>query len=216
MTQTVGRTGSPVIGNMAVVMAAAVSFGAMSLAILAAGSDRIEDIRLIVRITARTSLALFLLAFVASALHRLVPGPVTAWWLRHRRGLGLSFALSHLVHAFALWGLYVGDTALFWTLTNPRSVVTGSIAYLFIAALALTSLDRAVQWLGPRWWKRLHLAGIWVVWVSFLFTNGKRIPESGWYAVPVVLLLGAVALRLAARRPAFGATAGVAAAPGRD
>jgi DMSO/TMAO reductase YedYZ heme-binding membrane subunit len=174
----------------------------MSGAMLVMGTDMIDSVRLIVRTTARTSLAFFLLAFAASALHRLAPGDTTAWLLRHRRGLGLSFAMSHLVHAVALWGLYVGDTALFWTLTNPRSVVTGAIAYAFIAALAATSFDRAVVWLGPVWWKRLHVAGVWVVWVSFVFTNGKRIPVSGWYAVPVALLLAAVVLRVAGRRRA--------------
>ena len=32
-------------------------------------------------------------------------------------------------------------------------------------------------------------ACVWIVALSFIFTNGKRIPVSGWYALPVALVL---------------------------
>jgi hypothetical protein len=42
--------------------------------------------------------------------------------------------------------------------------------------------------------------GLWSVWLFFVFTKGKRIPGSAWYAVPVALLLDAMIFRLIATR----------------
>ena len=78
-------------------------------------------------------------------------------------------------------------------------VISGSTTYVVILVMAATSSDAAVRWLGPWLWRHIHLWGAWYVWLSFVFTNGKRVPMSLWYLVPVALLLAAVAARLAAR-----------------
>ncbi|QMW24411.1 ferric reductase-like transmembrane domain-containing protein [Sandaracinobacteroides saxicola] len=179
-------------------MAAAVLL--MALLMIAAEGGGTDGIRLAIRATARTSLALFLIAFSASAVQRLFPGSLGEWLLQNRRWTGLAFAFSHLVHAVLLKALLTIDPGLFWSLTNPRSVVTGAIAYGFIALMAATSLDGAVRWLGARTWKWLHSAGLWVIWVSFVFTNAKRIAVSPWYLVPVLLLVFALLLRILSRR----------------
>ena len=58
-----------------------------------------------VRLTARTSVALFLAAFTASALFRLWPNAWTRWQRQNRRYLGVSFAVSHGVHLAAIFWL---------------------------------------------------------------------------------------------------------------
>ena len=116
----------------------------------------------------------------------LLPTPFTAWQLRNRRYLGLSFAASHLIHAAAIVLLLRWDAALFWTLTNAVNIGTGGLAYAVILAMAATSFDRTAAWLGPRRWRVLHRLGVWYIWVSFLVAFGKRIPENGAYWVPVV------------------------------
>ncbi len=58
-----------------------------------------QGMRIAIRATARTSCILFLIAFVASALRRIWSTPLTAWLLKNRRYLGLSFAVSHTYHA---------------------------------------------------------------------------------------------------------------------
>ena len=75
-----------------------------TLAVLGGGQD---GLRAVVRLTARTSLLLFLLAFAASAAYRLRPGPGTRWLLANRRYVGLSFASSHLVHLLAIVAVQV-------------------------------------------------------------------------------------------------------------
>ena len=176
------------------------ALAAMALGLLFAAGWSTDGYRLVIRATARTSLLLFLAAFAAAAAARLWPGAFTHWLRRNRRQFGLSFAMSHLIHALAIFTLWRSDPDTFWTLSNKGSIVSGSIAYLFIAALAATSFDAMVRMLGPKAWGWLHWAGVWFIAISFIFTNGKRIPVSGWYALPVALVLAASLLRIAAKR----------------
>lgn len=189
----------PFEGPLLVASSAAALLVMAAIAMVASGT-LVEGLRLTIRLTARTSLLLFLAAFVASAAVRLRPGVATRWLLRNRRYLGLSFATSHLIHAAAIVALARLDPALFWRLSNPGSIVSGGIVYVFILALAATSSDRAVRGLGPRAWRRLHGAGVWVIWLGFMVTFGKRVPVHPAYALALVLLVGALIARLAARR----------------
>lgn len=189
------RRGGPIFF---VIIATAIAITAMIA--LAVTPDHVAGVRLIIRVTARTSLPLFLAAFSASALAREWPTDTTRWLLANRRWLGLSFAWSHLVHLLAIFTLVRSDNALFWTLTNPVSITGGSIAYLFIAAMAATSFNAAVRALGPQRWALLHRTGLWMIWLVFLISNAKRIPGSGWYAVPCLLIIAAVALRVKVSR----------------
>ncbi len=174
----------------------AAALAAMTGGMILADQAGVEGVRLAIRATARTSLALFLCAFAASALFKLWPGDASRWLLRNRRWFGLGFAFSHLLHAGAIFLLYRFHPDIFGQLVQPSTFVSGGLAYLFIALLAATSFDRAVAALGPKNWKRLHRLGIWFLWISFLVTNGKRIPASALYSFPVALLFAALALRI--------------------
>jgi sulfoxide reductase heme-binding subunit YedZ len=170
----------------------------MSASLLAAHNWDVEGVRVVIRATARTSLLLFVLAFTASALARLLPGEFTRWQLRNRRYFGGSFAISHLIHLAAILSLVELDRALFWTLTNVPTIVLAGAAYLFIAAMAATSFDRSAAWLGPRKWRLLHLFGGWYIWISFAIAFGKRAPLDSFYWPWVALVLAAGLVRLIA------------------
>lgn len=161
------------------------------------GGD-VEGIRLAIRATARTSLVLFVLAFTASAMVELAPGGFTRWQRRNRRYLGVSFAVSHFIHLAAILALAAIDRALFWKLTNLTTIVLAGTAYLFIAAMAATSFDRAVAWMGAGRWRLLHLIGGWYIWISFAVAVGKRVPFDSFYWPMAVLVLAAGAVRLVA------------------
>jgi DMSO/TMAO reductase YedYZ heme-binding membrane subunit len=174
------------------------------LAMCAAGAllvpDRTEAIRLLIRMTARTSLLLFLLAFTASALARLAPSAASRWVRANRRYIGVSFAISHGLHLAAIVALARQDPALFDSLTSPVSLIGGGFAYVLIALMAATSFDSTARLIGPRAWRLLHLTGSWVVWIIFLNSYGRRALENPVYIPPVALLLLAVTLRLWAAR----------------
>jgi methionine sulfoxide reductase heme-binding subunit len=168
----------------------------MALACLLVAGFETPGYRLIIRATARTSLALFLAAFLASVVLARWPGSLGHWLVRNRRSFGLAFAMSHAIHLGAIVIFARTDWAGFWALSSKGAIIAGSIAYVVIGLLASTSFDSAVRWLGPRRWKQLHRFGLWFVWLFFVFTNAKRIPTSGWYVVPVVALIAAMIFRL--------------------
>ena len=154
-----------------------------------------QAVRVWIRATARTSLVLFSLAFAARPLRQLWRSPASAWMLRNRRTLGLSFAFSHLLHAIGIDWLNVvwGDV------TPLTTLVLGSLGFLWIAAMAATSNDTAVARLGRARWRQLHLSGSWLLWFLFLATNGGNAAEgSGAYVAPVMLCVAVAGLRAAA------------------
>jgi len=171
---------------------------AMALYLLSAQGWDAEGIRLVIRATARTSLMLFALAFTAGAMVELLPSEATRWQRSNRRYLGVSFAVSHLIHLIAILSLASIDQALFWKLTNINTIVLAGTAYLFIAAMAATSFDRTAAWLGARKWRLLHLLGGWYIWISFAVAVGKRVPLERFYWPMAALVLASGIVRLVA------------------
>jgi DMSO/TMAO reductase YedYZ heme-binding membrane subunit len=149
-------------------------------------------VRGVVRLTAFTSLALFLPVFVASALAQRWPRSGTRWLLRNRRWVGLSFAASHGLHLLALIALGVWFPHPFLDDLNAVTLVVGGGGFVAIALLAATSNDAAVRRLGVARWRRLHRAGVYFLWAIFTITLVGR-------PVLVGVLGAALLLRLATR-----------------
>lgn len=168
----------------------------MALGILITGGMSTDAIRMVIRATARTSLVLFLLTFIASPAVRLWPGSGTRWLLRNRRYIGVSFAASHGIHALAIIAFAIQDPVLFGEMTSTGTLISGGSAYLFIILMAATSFDRAVAMLGARNWRILHTTGAWYIALSFIVTNAKRTPDMPLYWLPVALVAVAILLRL--------------------
>jgi sulfoxide reductase heme-binding subunit YedZ len=166
--------------------------------VLATNGTAEAGIRAVVRRSAQTSVLLFSSAFMASSLRQLYPHAVSRWMLANRRYLGVSFAVSHLIHLFALLAL-ARVSAEFVRNVNAVTLVGGGIGYLFIAAMAATSFDRTAAWLGPRAWSRLHTIGAYYIWFIFLQSYVPRAIVSVAYVPLAALLLIAIGLRMAAR-----------------
>ena len=178
---------------------------AMTLAILATQGSGEPGLRMLIRATARTSLALFGAAFAASALRRLWPTPATAWLLRERRYLGLSFAFSHALHLLAILAARRELGAGFEV--DLVTIVFGGGAYVMIALMAATSSDRAVAMLGRRRWRTLHLVGGYWIWIIFANSYTARAvmavargSESLAYVPVAAFVWGVLGLRIAAWR----------------
>lgn len=173
----------------------AVAVLAMTGLTIAAQADLVEGVHSAVRTTARSSFALFLLAFTASALATLLPGPASSALLRERRYIGLGFAFSHLVHAIVIYA-YGRLAPEFWPGRTGLANVPGSIGYLFLLAMTITSFKPVARRMSASAWKRLHTAGMWVLAAVFVLSYFKRIPMNPAYALPFALLIAAVAVRL--------------------
>lgn len=149
-------------------------------------------------LTARFSAFVFLTAFLARPLTRIVHSATMRTLMRERRGIGLGFAGAHTVHLAALL-TYFAKGGIVPPIFVP---ILGGIGYVLIWAMAATSTDRAQRALG-RNWKRLHTAGIYYVWTIFLLTYLGRLkaPHGAapiYYAMSA-LFVTALAVRLSAR-----------------
>jgi len=178
----------------------ALAVGAMCAALFATAGTGEEGLRVVIRATARTSVTLFTLAFVASALSRAWPTAASRWLVANRRYLGVSFAVSHLAHLLAILTLVGWSVRTFENTAGVVTGVAGGIGYLFVAAMAATSFDRTAAWLGPRRWRRLHTTGVYYLWGVFLATFAPRVLTApAVYAAITFVLVAALGLRLCAR-----------------
>jgi hypothetical protein len=184
--------GWPIVGWAAL----AVALPSAAIVLMTGGSE--EGWRMVIRLTAKTSLLLFTAAFVASSVRALWPSPATRWMLANRRYLGVSFAASHAMHLAAI-------IMLLWLVPDFHITVTalivGGLAYVLIAAMVATSFDRTAAWLGPRRWRLLHRTGMYYCWFIFFISYAPRaVIESILYLPLALLLLAAFAVRIAAAR----------------
>ncbi|MEP6390268.1 MAG: hypothetical protein ABJ056_10135 [Halioglobus sp.] len=170
-------------------------FLVLALAVVHAGTGSTEDnFRQIIRITAASSMILFSLTFSASALKYLLGNRISIAIMQARRRLGLSFALSHLVHLGAIVALvelvYAGDYSLL------GDIAAGAVIYLFILAMALTSNNASVRLLGARNWTLLHKTGSYLIWVGLFATYLGAALETGSLHYWAYLSLGVGLLSL--------------------
>lgn len=190
-----GRAGWCLVGGTAALLVVAIA------ALVGTAAETTDGLRAGVRLTARSSLLLFLLAYCAGPLATLWSSRITSGLRANRRFLGLSFALSHGLHAALLLALAQRDPALFWTLTNVGTLLSGGVVYALILLMAATSFPATAAALGGRGWGWLHRVGLHAVWITFLVAFGKRVVlVDVAYALPTALLLLALVLRMAAAR----------------
>ncbi len=154
------------------------------------------------RWTARWALIPFALVFATPGLLPRVGGWLRSL-LRNRRGLGLSFALAHFVHAGAILVFF----AVSGERRAPIVLLGGGLAYLFILAMVLTSTNSAQRAMG-RAWKHLHRWGLWYVFLIFAQSYAGRLARMGEHAPEgafgLVVLALALAFRLLPKRqPAY-------------
>ncbi|MEI2581519.1 hypothetical protein [Scytonema sp. PRP1] len=175
-----------------IVSFSAVVIGAIVAVIwLVHGIDE-QGMRIAIRATARSSCVLFVCAFVASALHRIWLTRFTAWLLKNRRYLGVSMAVSHTYHAIAILGL--------WFVTSGSALKfdpLGTLGYIFLITMTVTSFKRPAAWIGQRGWKILHTTGMHYFWLGFTLEFSLRISQSMFIYLPLsILLVVAMMLRV--------------------
>ncbi|WP_082944578.1 ferric reductase-like transmembrane domain-containing protein [Mycobacterium sp. 852013-50091_SCH5140682] len=164
----------------------------------------VDGANLGIRITARTSAILFLLAFTASSLYQLWPTNATKWIRRNRRYLGVGFAGSHFVHAIFIVTAVVLNEQRFETHVvdpTPHGVfVLDFIAYGFIIAMTITSFDRIAKRMQYATWKRLHLTGSYVIWFTFFIAYWRRgVTYTEFYGPFLMIVLAALIIRFIAK-----------------
>lgn len=172
-----------------------------------------SDAAYVIRWTARTSLVLFALAYVARPANALWPSAATKWLMRERKWLGDSFALSHLIHAVAIAVVAFEDWDAFIA-GRLKSTWLAVFAYLVLFAMAITSIDRIRKAMSKRAWTALHRPGMHLFWIVFLGSYARRLSHGPIPIIGTIILVAIAGVRAAAwlrARSRAQATGGVLA-----
>jgi DMSO/TMAO reductase YedYZ heme-binding membrane subunit len=129
-----------------------------------------ESISLALRVSGRVAFATLVIVFAARPLQKLLRKPWTARLLRNRKLIGVTFAGIHTAH-LGLILMRVNHVPEFDLSINPL----GAAVYGFIYAMLITSFSGPARAIGPKAWKALHKAGIFVLFGGFLVT---QLPQS--------------------------------------
>ncbi len=148
-----------VVASLATVIGPLIVFGV---------SER--GLQLAARYTVRVSFPLFLLAYLTGPFVALWRTNLTRWLQKHRRYIGLSFAIAHTIHLGALTGYFV----FIGVSPDAATLIGGGLAYALMFAMAATSNDWSVKKLGANW-RRLHSVGLHYLWFIFLITYMGRL-----------------------------------------
>jgi len=175
----------------------ALAIAAMTAAILALVSPLPVAAHVLVRWTARTSLVLFALAFVARPAVQLWPNRRTKRLLAGRKWIGLGFATSHAAHLAGILLIASPDFGAFVRAQPPTNAVA-AVTFVVLFAMAITSIQRVKRAMPARTWKLLHRTGMYLAWLSFTATYAGAIAASPVYMLPTAILLGIAAIRIAA------------------
>jgi len=105
------------------------------------------------------------LVVAASAVQTLFPGPFPMWWLRNRKYIGMCFAV-----AMAWQGAFIFIMSNFFRdyyyedIYLLRDELEGSIGYIFLTAMVVTSFQFGRKHLTQKQWKLLHRSAVYFLW----------------------------------------------------
>jgi len=183
--------------NWVVFAAAAGLTGIGSYFYLSVAGDNDDNIRLLLRISARTAFLLLLAVFIARPLRQLIRTTGTLALLKNRRLLGISFAGVHTAH-LALIIYRINQVPAFefdWLARLP-----GIATYLMMYVMFVTSFDRPARAIGSKRWKVVHKIGLYWLFIAFA---QRELPRSFddvdlvfWWLT--ALIAAAVIIRLTA------------------
>jgi len=169
--------------------------GAVVMTTLDAFGAEKETVFLMLRLTALTSFAIYLLVFVSRPLNQVWKSPLTTNMAKNRHYFGIAFAGAHLVH------LALIVTFVFGSGVPLQTLFVGGVAYTLLLLMLITSFDAPAAAIGPVAWRRLHKAGLYWIGGTFTFTLTKNFlaaPDSRVHQAIVVLLVAAIGVRVMA------------------
>jgi len=127
--------------------------------------DTAAGVSAMIQFSVRCAVPFLYLAFAASSVHTLYPGPLSQWLLRNRVIFGLSFAAAMAWQLiFILWLVNIHTTHYMDNVYVLRDVIEGVLGYGFLIVMTLTSFKFGRRQLSRKNWKALHKTGIYFLW----------------------------------------------------
>lgn len=124
-----------------------------------------EAVSSMIQLTVRFSVPWLYLAFAASSLHLVFPSTFSRWLLRNRKIIGLCFALAMAWQLlFILWMVGIYTQYYMEEVYVLSDAIEGTLGYVFLIAMVLTSFKFGRRLLNSKQWKFLHKCGIYYLW----------------------------------------------------
>jgi len=137
-----------------------------------------------IQASVRCAVPWLFLAFAASSVQILWPGPLGLWLSRNRKFLGLCFAAAMAWQGFfILWMVLIYSDYYIDEVYVMRDAIEGVVGYLFLTAMTLTSFMPVRKHMTPKSWKLLHKSGIYFLWAyafSVYWRNLFYYDSPGW------------------------------------
>ena len=118
-----------------------------------------------IQFSVRPAVPFIYLVVAASSVQILFPGQFSRWWLRNRKYFGMCFAVAMAWQCTFIFIMsnffreyYFEDVYLL------RDELEGSVGYIFLPAMVLTSFHFVRKHLSPKQWKLIHKSGIYFLW----------------------------------------------------
>jgi DMSO/TMAO reductase YedYZ heme-binding membrane subunit len=137
----------------------------MVIAMLGADMSSGPGVSTMIQFSVRWAVPFIYLVIAASSVQILFPGAFPMWWLRNRKYIGMCFAV-----AMAWQGLFIFIMSTFFReyyfadVYLLRDELEGSIGYIFLPVMVLTSFHFVRKHLNSRQWKLIHKSGIYFLW----------------------------------------------------
>ncbi len=137
----------------------------MVIAMMGVDMSTVAGVRSMIQLSVRWAVPFIFLVVAASAVQTLFPGPFPAWWLRNRPYIGMCFAT-----AMAWQGMFIFMMSNFFRdyyfeeVYLLRDELEGSIGYIFLAAMVVTSFHFGRKHLTMKQWKLLHRSAVYFLW----------------------------------------------------
>ena len=137
----------------------------MVIAMMRTDLSSAEGVSSMIQLSVRHAVPWLYLAFAASSVQALFPGPFGVWMLRNRKILGLGFAAAMAWQGFFIvWLVTLFRNYYVEEVYVVGDAIEGVVGYLFLVAMTLTSFRFGRRLLSPANWRRLHLVGIYFLW----------------------------------------------------
>ena len=123
------------------------------------------EISSMISFSVRWAVPFIFLVIAISSLQIIFPNALTRWLMMNRKYIGLIFAV-----AMAWQGLFIFIMSYYFhdyyfsEVYYFRDEIEGSIGYIFLAAMVVTSFNFGKRFVDSKQWRIIHKAGIYFLW----------------------------------------------------
>ena len=112
----------------------------------------------------RLAVPFIFLVVAASSMQILFPGSFSKWWLRNRKYIGMCFAVAMAWQGSFILIMSNFFREYYFTDYVLRDELEGSIGYIFLSAMVVTSFRFGRKYLNQKQWKLLHKSSLYFLW----------------------------------------------------